>query len=316
VDVTSRPTLALLIPAYNAGNYLPRLLQSAAAQSEPFDDIWVYDDCSTDDTAAVAEAHGARVLRGDINRGCSVGKNALARHVSADWVHFHDADDALLPNFVALARKWIDDGRFDVVLFDYEWRDNDTGKVLSIRRFDDKQLRRDPRSYAIREQINPFCGLYRRSAYLKAGGYDEDPAVLHNEDVAFHIRLAFAGLTFAAQNGVSIVNYRRAGSMSAANTLKCLQAHFEVMRRTLAHPDAQTYRHEIAVRLWAAAGGLAACGDWPTADASVELARRIGPPPRSAGSAAFRALAHIHPHAALRAREHWVRAVKPTLRAK
>jgi len=59
-----RETIALLIPAWNAARWLPRLLASAHAQSEPFNQIWVYDDCSTDDTAAVAEAHGARILRG------------------------------------------------------------------------------------------------------------------------------------------------------------------------------------------------------------------------------------------------------------
>ena len=61
--------LALLIPAWNAAAWLPRLLASAAAQTEPFDEIWVYDDASSDDTAAIAERLGARVVRGDVNAG-------------------------------------------------------------------------------------------------------------------------------------------------------------------------------------------------------------------------------------------------------
>src|SRR3954449_761219 len=94
-------TLALLIPAYNAAHFLPRLLSSAQAQSVPFDEIWVYDDCSTDDTAAVAESYGAKVVRGAVNIGCSVGKNELAKRTSCNWLHFHDADDELKPGFVA-----------------------------------------------------------------------------------------------------------------------------------------------------------------------------------------------------------------------
>lgn len=313
--MNARPTLAMLIPAYNAAKYLPRLLESAAAQTEPFDEIWVYDDCSTDDTAQAAQAYGAHVLRGETNRGCSAGKNALAKHVSVDWLHFHDADDALLPNFVSSARKWMADGKYDVVLFDYEYRDLETDELILTRRFD-HQLLQDARLCAIREQINPFCGLYRRTAFLDAGGWDEDPAVLFNEDVAFHIRLAFAGLSFAAQNGPSVINYRRSGSMSASNSLKCLQAHFEVMRRTLARPDAKPYRHEIAKKLWTAAGALAAHDDWQSADAAIALARRICKPPKIAGSATFRALAQVYPHAAMRMREHWVRMTKPALRAR
>ncbi|MFT3722178.1 MAG: glycosyltransferase family 2 protein [Hyphomonadaceae bacterium] len=304
----------MLIPAYNAAKHLPRLLTSAKAQTEPFDEIWVYDDCSSDDTAEVARAFGAQVVRGEKNVGCSVGKNVLATRADAEWLHFHDADDELLPNFVSLARKWIDDGQYDVVLFDYEYRDIETNELLLLRQFDHSQLRKDARSYAIREQINPFCGLYRKSAFLGAGGYDEDPAILYNEDVAFHIRLAFAGLSFAAQPGASVINYRREGSMSVANALRCLQAHVEVMRRTLARPGGDAYKSEIAERLWSVGAVLASYGDWRTADAAIDIAHGLGKPPPAAGGKVFRGLANLHPKAALRLRESMVRITKPHLR--
>lgn len=312
--MTTRPTLALLIPAYNAAEFLPRLLRSAHAQTAPFDAIWVYDDCSTDDTAAVAEQFGAKVIRGSVNRGCSAGKNALAQSVDAGWLHFHDADDELMPNFVALAQKWIAQSEHDIVLFDYEYRDEVSGELLLVRRFDHHQLTLDAPSYAIREQINPFCGLYRRSAYLAAGGYDEDPEILYNEDVAFHIRMAFAGLTFGAENEISIINYRRGGSMSGANQLKCLKAHFAVMQRALARPEAAPYQTDIAAKLWGVAGRLAAFGDWASADAAAQLARKICLPDATAGSRAFRLFASVNPRLALRMREYWIRQAKPELR--
>ena len=242
-------TLALLIPAYNAARHLPRLLASAAAQSEPFDEILVYDDASTDDTAAVAARLGARVIGGEVNRGCSCAKNAVARASDCVWLHFHDADDDLKPEFVALTRPWRARRRHDVVLFDYEEIDDVTGARLGVRRFDAAAVAEDARRYAIREQINPFCGLYRREAFLAAGGYDEDPLVLFNEDVAFHIRLAFVGLSFAVEPEVAIVNRRRVDSMSAANGRRCVQAQFHVMRKTAERPDAAPYRADIAGRL-------------------------------------------------------------------
>lgn len=312
----SRPSIALLIPAYNAASFLPRLLRSAHAQSEPFDQIWVYDDCSTDDTAEVAARFGAQVLRGEVNRGCSAGKDALARHVEVDWLHFHDADDELLPNFVSLARKWIASDCPDVVLFNFEYRDEDTGELILTAHFDARSLKADPRSYAIRQQINPFCGLYRRSSFLAAGGYRDPPEMLYNEDVACHIRLAFAGLTFDAENEISIVNYRRGGSMSGANQLKCLQSHFAVMRNILLHPDAGPYRDDIAVKLWAVAGALAAYDDWGHARQAIALASELGPPPPSAGSRVFQLLARLEPQMALWLREQWIRMAKPYLRTR
>lgn len=312
--MTDRPTLALLIPTYNAARFLPRLLASAHAQTEPFDEIWVYDDCSTDDTAAVAASHGAKVLRGSVNVGCSAGKQALAVHVQTDWIHFHDADDELMPNFVHLARRWIHKNDRDVVLFSYEYRDHETGELLSKSTFDDFALRSDPRRYSIERQINPFCGLYRRAPMLAAGGYDLDPKTLYNEDVAFHIRLAFAGLTFAAEPEVSIVNWRIAGSMSGANPVRCAVAHFHVMAFTWDRSDAAPYRVEIGRNLWRIAGILASFGDWVHAKQAVALAASLSSAPESSGKSWFRLLAAISPYAAIRTREAAIRIFKPRLR--
>jgi glycosyltransferase involved in cell wall biosynthesis len=312
--MTGRPTIALLIPAYNAAAFLPRLLKSAANQTEAFSEVLVYDDCSTDDTAKIAEVCGAKVIRGSVNRGCSAGKNVLARAVKADYIHFHDADDELLPNFVSLARSWIDKGAPDVVLFAYEYRQDGSNELLSVRVFDHLQLTIDPRSYAIREQINPFCGMYRRSAMLAAGGYDEDPSVLYNEDVAFHIQLAFSGLTFGAEPEISIINYRRGGSMSGANQLKCFRAHLSVLKKTLKRPDAASYRSELAEKFWNIAGLLGAYSAWQDADEAARIAATLAPPTKNAGGSWYRLIARLNPRLALRIREAAIRVIRPHLR--
>jgi glycosyltransferase involved in cell wall biosynthesis len=308
------PTIAMLVPAYNAAACLPRLLESAARQTERFDEIWVYDDCSNDKTAEIAEGYGTRVVRGAVNRGCSHGKNALASLTTADWLHFHDADDELYPNFVTLARRWMADARFDVVLFPYEERDEATGELLANFFFAADKISNDARSYSICNQINPFCGLYRREAYIQAGGYDEDPLVLYNEDVAMHIRLAFAGLKFATESKISIINHRRLNSMSASSRLKCLQAHYNVMRKTAKIEGADLYAADIAERLWQAVSGLAAELDWRTADQAAALAMQLAGPPATRSGQIFNALCHLSPRLALRIREGLIRAFKPHLR--
>ncbi|WP_420457534.1 glycosyltransferase family 2 protein [Rubrivirga sp.] len=313
----SEPTLALCIPAYNAAWCLPRLLESAAAQTVPFDEVVVYDDCSPDDQVAVAERFGARVVRGEVNVGCSAGKNRLAEATDCDWVHFHDADDELKPMFVEEAWKWmaLGDEAPDVVLFSYEERDNETGSPIDTRRFDDAALRADPVAYTIREQVNPFCGIYRRSAFLAVGGYDLDPDVLYNEDVAFHCRMARAGLSFRADPAVTVINHRVMNSMSQANGAKCVRAQYHVMRKAAEHALPQ-HQPLVAGRLWEIAGVAGSYLDWGTADAALRLARQLGGPVpgAGAGSAAFRAVATVAPRSALRFRERVVRALRPQLR--
>lgn len=57
-----RPALAVVIPARNEAGSLPALLGSLAESLRPGDEVVVVDDASTDGTAAVASAHGARVV--------------------------------------------------------------------------------------------------------------------------------------------------------------------------------------------------------------------------------------------------------------
>jgi glycosyltransferase involved in cell wall biosynthesis len=241
--------LAMLIPAYNAAAFLPRLFRSAENQTVPFDEIWVYDDCSNDDTVEVARSFGIPVVRGHVNLGCSHGKNILASRTSCKWLHFHDADDELLRGFVEKARSWMMRDAHDVILFGYEERD-ERGKTKNTRRFDHNALSTDAISYVIKEGIPPFCGLYRRSAFLDAGGYDTDPQVLFNEDHAFHIRLAMGGLRFAADDDVMIVYHRSKRSMSFSNPLKGIIAEYYVMQKAARTQRGLQYRSEISAKLW------------------------------------------------------------------
>ena len=315
--MVKKPTLALCIPAYNAAAYLPRLLKSAIAQKIPFDEILVYNDCSTDDTAEVAKAYGARVISGERNVGCSAGKNALLYACASDWVHFHDADDELLPNFTTLAHKWLKRPSMpDVLLFDYEYRDNETGELLGLSKFSPECLRSDPVEYAILKQINPFCGVYRRSKLLEAGGYDLDPEILYNEDVAFHCKLAVAGFSFDAEKEISIINYRISGSMSAANQIKCLIAQLAVLQR-LAAKVGSRYPHAIKQRLWTVAGSLAAHSQWDKMDQALQLGSSLTKKNPGNEDNCLRILSSIiSAEAAFRLREAWIRFAKPNLRNK
>lgn len=309
-------SIALCIPAYQAACYLPRLLRSAQAQIIPFNEVWVYDDASTDGTSEIAMKFGARVLRGEKNIGCSAGKNVLLHHASAEWIHFHDADDELLPNFTCLAHEWISKSEAcpDVLLFNYEYRDNDTSSLIAKSDFDPFQLECDPLRYAILNQINPFCGLYRKARLLEVGGYDVDHDILYNEDVAFHCKLAKAGLSFSAESNVAVINYRITSSMSSSNRLKCLQAHVEVMRRLIGQ-SSSSYSDAIAFRLWAAATGLASMHAWEEADKAISLAKNIHKGlPHGQGRLFGFICCIIGPFYAFRLREFLIRSFKPHLR--
>jgi glycosyltransferase involved in cell wall biosynthesis len=308
----ARPTLALCIPAYNAARHLPRLLASARAQRVPFDEVLVFDDRSADDTAAVAEAGGARVIRGEENRGCSFGKNALAAASASDWLHFHDADDDLLPHFVEVAARWMGAERApDVVMIAYEDRD-EQGNRLDLRQFDDWALRVDPIRQTLVEKHNN-CGIYRRAAFLAAGGFDLDPRVLYNEDDAMHCQLARAGLRFRADATISAAIVQRAGSMSRDHRRACGRAMYHVFEKS-ARLLPPRYHPVVARRLWHTAGVCSTYLDWEYADRSARLAVELGARVPPEGRWLFRSLCRLAPGLALRARELAIRGFRPALR--
>jgi glycosyltransferase involved in cell wall biosynthesis len=312
--MTVRPSLALLIPAYNAAGHLPRLFESAIAQTEPFDEIWVYDDHSTDDTITIAERYGARTVRGAVNRGCTYGKSVLAESTTCDWLHFHDADDLLMPNFVACARKWMLVDGVDVVAFGCEERWEETGEVISVSSPDDSALAADPIAYTIQHKINAISGLYRRNAFRVGGGFDLDPEVHFNEDEAFHCKIAREGLRFRGDPTVTVVNLRRRSSMWTANREKALRARYHVMCKALKGTGGECNKAVIANQFWLVVAGSAAMLDWRTADEAATIAMKLAGPSGSPSGSLFKILCRMSPHFALRAREWLIRGLKPNLR--
>jgi glycosyltransferase involved in cell wall biosynthesis len=305
------PTLALCIPAYNAANFLPRLLRSAHEQTVAFDQILVYDDCSSDTTAAVAESLGATVFRGGRNVGCSAAKNELLSKTTCEWVHYHDADDFLYPEFVERAKKHMASTDVDVVLFDYEQADEVSGAVMSRTFFAHSKILEDPLAFLLRETVNN-SGVHRTEFLRKVGGFDTDPAVLYNEDRAFHLRLAENRARFDHEPYLGSRFYFRPNSMSA-NRVRCSLANQEITRRFAERHPGQ-YRSEIGVVSWKNAGILASCLEWRVADESVRLAiRSSGRIPRE-GGLLFRALCMISGRWAIRVRESLIRRFKARYR--
>lgn len=307
-------TLALCIPAYNAENYLPRLLQSAKDQPVPFDEILVYNDCSTDQTAEVAARFGAKVMNGSINKGCSFGKNQLAMVTTCDWLHFHDADDDLLPDFTTSVHKWINahGDKYDVLLLNFRYVDFNTGASLGTANHDIAALHADPLKYAINHKIVNF-GVYKREAFLQAGGFDLDEKVLYNEDNAFHQRLAKQGLKFDYLPHITCINYRYNASMSASNRFKCARANFHVLEGTVS-THGNIYPQELGAQLWKCSTNLAAEQDWDYVKRALALCKKLGFQFSADDGPLFSAIGKIAPFPAFWFREKMIRLLKPSLR--
>ena len=94
---TNRFSISVVIPAYNAGKYLGRTIESVLAQSRAPDEIIIVDDGSTDNTADVAAGYGAKIKYiHQENAGASAARNAGINAASSEWIAFLDSDDEWL----------------------------------------------------------------------------------------------------------------------------------------------------------------------------------------------------------------------------
>jgi glycosyltransferase involved in cell wall biosynthesis len=102
--MTSKLSASVIITSYNYARYLGQAIDSALGQTEPDVEVIVVDDGSRDDSRAVIESYGSRVIAlFKENGGQASSFNAGFELSRGNIILFLDSDDALLPTAVQTA---------------------------------------------------------------------------------------------------------------------------------------------------------------------------------------------------------------------
>ena len=98
--------VSIIVPIYNAQNYLSRCLDSLLAQTLEDIEIILINDGSTDDSLDICKAYEAKdpriVLIDQANGGVSAARNAGINRASGEYIGFVDPDDWIEPWMYAL----------------------------------------------------------------------------------------------------------------------------------------------------------------------------------------------------------------------
>jgi len=181
--------ISVVIPAFNAEQWLIGAVQSVQRQTLPAVEIIVVDDGSTDGTPEVCARLGrlVRVVRQE-NRGLSGARNAGAAIATGDWLLFLDADDRLLPHALeALARAVNETGH--AVAYGFVLGRGETPGKARLHGY----------PFAAGESPRPVeanfwwtaistagSALVKRSLHVEVGGFDE--ALRQVEDCEYWLR--------------------------------------------------------------------------------------------------------------------------------
>ncbi len=249
--------VSVVIAAYNRADMLRRAIASIRAQRPAVPaEIVVVDDASHDDTAAVAEELGARVIRHPVNRGESAARNSAIAAATQPWIAVLDSDDEWLPWHIdTLWRRRGD----HVVLSGASLRCGDdpaADRVHGTAGRSDMPIR-TPADLLFPENVVPGSGvMIRREVAVAAGGYDEE--MLRCEDLDLLVRCLEQGTGLAARD-VTLI-YHLHGDQLSSERAEMKAMHAYVAERYRDRPwwsrrQAERWQAVVAWDAYRAGGG-------------------------------------------------------------
>jgi glycosyltransferase involved in cell wall biosynthesis len=197
------PIISIIIPCYNQGHYLNEALESVALCNDKdiYEAIIVNDGSTDSNTLNVLkelETKGFNIIN-QVNKGLGSARNAGIRAAKGKYILPLDCDNKIKPEYIYEGIRLLDeDSTLDVVHGNAEYFGEKTG-ILESGNLNLQRL--------MIENYIDACAVFRKSAWEKLGGYDENMPVMGYEDWDLWLRIAFQGGNFAYVNKI-LFSYR------------------------------------------------------------------------------------------------------------
>lgn len=217
--------LSIIIPVYNAENYLGHCLDSLLNQDISDYEIICVNDGSKDGSLAVLEAYAGRHSQIRIinkeNGGVTTARNAGLKAAKGDYLWFVDSDDFVKENVLGRFQEQIQHSHCDRLIigcyiFDDELSEEET------QQSEQGQLPLNgpgPDSIVVRS-------IFRRSFLNEHGLYFSHPELTHGEDGMFMYEFCIHEPS-SVEIEEAIYFYRiHSGSADTADSVPCLQKKF------------------------------------------------------------------------------------------
>jgi GT2 family glycosyltransferase len=180
----SSSDVTAIVVTFDSAHALPECLGALRADDVP---VIVVDNASTDDTVAVAEGWGARVIRNARNEGYGRANNVGARAADAEFILIVNpdciVDKGAVTALVDAARRYPDAAFFAPQIVEPSGRVFYQPRSLlatSLTNPDGKLVL--PEGEACAPFFSGACFLMRRDVFLKLGGFDDSIFLFYEDD--------------------------------------------------------------------------------------------------------------------------------------
>lgn len=214
--------VSVIVPIYNVEKYLPRCVDSLIKQTYQNVEIILVDDCSTDNSAALASDYAqknpqtVRFVKREKNGGLSAARNSGMLAATGEWLVFVDSDDWVSADFVKTLYDTAVNDNADIVMsnFYYAFESGKTYEVSTCGALTTQSSHKQKVAFA---DPCSTTRLYRKTLFTQNNlTFPQD--IWRSEDIATIIPV----LTYT--NKISLVNkpmyyyFQRGTSLSNQNS--------------------------------------------------------------------------------------------------
>jgi glycosyltransferase involved in cell wall biosynthesis len=249
------PTFSVVMPAYNSARTIRTAIASVLAQTRADLELIVFDDGSTDGTAALVETIAAEDPRlrlvGGAHQGLPAARNTGIAASHGQLVSFLDSDDLWMPGYLEAVAGALEENPAAGFAYTDAWVLHDRTKRI-YRRTELESRRPPPPGASIEEVLATLAShnflvigavTVRRPILDEVGMFD--PSLKSAEDYDLWLRIVSAGHSPVFAPGTPLILRDHASSMSKDDRLMS-RGFAEVLRRLIDEYEAPETAREIA----------------------------------------------------------------------
>lgn len=236
-NVHKNAKVSIIIPVYNAGEFLPRCIDSVLCQTLSDIELILVDDGSTDESGKLCDGYAKKDARVSVihkkNEGPSVARNCGIKAASGNYIGFVDADDWCEPSMFGELFSAALDSNADFAFCDY-LIDSESGSIKletdhSGSRFYSKEeigkkilpyfFGYNSEELAFYKSCFPFADyssyiwlcIYKASVLKENRITFPSQKIYYNEDNLFNLNFVFHAKS-AAHIAKNLYHYRESGA--------------------------------------------------------------------------------------------------------
>ena len=216
--------ISIIVPIYNAENYLSKCLESLVRQTFKNIEIILIDDCSTDNSKKIIEEYIklytdkiiARYL--NINRRQGYARNLGIDISSGDYILFVDSDDYISENMCEVLYRTILKYEYDIICFD--WNEVNKGEIITKRlsydSFCSRKIDKNLRKKIIESKGYFWTRIYKKELIVQ--NKIKFPEKINYEDSLFNtLTLLYAKSIAKIDKSLYFYNIRNGSSSNCYN---------------------------------------------------------------------------------------------------